>query len=327
MLEYQRACPQENHPDVAGLHLRLPPLDPSCAFLSFFLTLTSSIPPPPPPPRSCPTSVLLSFDLPRTLSLLLLSRRFVPRSFFIPPSPLLSALWPLSLSGPRCCEIWFPCSQNCKASWGQRSRSEECAIEQQREGDRECCAADTRDHRRFTAEAPGSAVGAREIGWPSFHFSRSDIKHKQKGPRRWNKALMSRRLFSLEGTRSARANPWRYEIPIRMCLEWLVVRPLASIKPTAELLLVMPDILTAPGGADTRVFEVKHTGSHTRAGLCANTPTAIVLLAAIPSAVPNEERELLNKQKAANESSYLIFSLFLEDTPRLIGDWGGQCAA
>lgn len=70
---------------------------------------------------------------------------------------------------------------------------------------------------------------------------------------------MSRRLFSLEGTGSARANPRRYEIPVRMCLEWLVVRPLASIKPTAELLLVMPDILTALKGADTRVFEVKRT--------------------------------------------------------------------
>ncbi len=181
---------------------------------------------------------------------------------------LFFALCPLRLNGPQCCEIWFPCSQNCKASWDQRSKSKESAIEKERErGDRERCTADTRDHRRFSDEAPGSAVGAREIGWPSFHFSRSDIKHKQKGPHRWNKALMSRRLFSLEGTRSARANPWRYEIPVRMCLEWLVVRPLASIKPTAELLLVMPDILTAlrgaGAGADTRVFEVKHKRTHT----------------------------------------------------------------
>ena len=83
---------------------------------------------------------------------------------------------------------------------------------------------------------------------------------------------MSRRLFSLEGTRSARANPRRYEIPVRMCLEWLVVRPLASIKPTTELLLVMLDILTALRGADTRVFEVKHTVKD----LTPNTPTAIV---------------------------------------------------
>lgn len=254
MLEYQRACPQENHPDVAGLHYNsLLSVFLFCfpAFLSFFITLTSSIFSP-----FFYVSVFLlssSFWSPsysRPLSVL-----FQNHSLYLPPHLHLCfflsvfALCPLSLNGPQCCEIWFPCSQNCKASWDQRSKSKEFAIEKERERDRECFAADTRDHRRFTDEAPDSVVGAREIGWPSFHFSRSDIKHKQKGPHRWNKALMSRRLFSLEATRSARANPWRYEIPVRMCLEWLVVRPLVSIKPTAELLLVMPDILTALRGA------------------------------------------------------------------------------
>lgn len=82
-------------------------------------------------------------------------------------------------------------------------------------------------------------------------------------------------LIFLGRHRSARANPRRYEIPVRMCLGWLVVRPLASIKLTTELLLVMPDILTAPGGADTRVFEGKtHSpGSHTRAPACVQTHT------------------------------------------------------
>lgn len=102
---------------------------------------------------------------------------------------------------------------------------------------------------------------------------------------------MSRRLFSLEGTGSARANPWRYEIPVRMCSEWLVVRPLASIKLTAELLLVMPDILTALKAADTRVFEVKDL-----------PPTAIVLLTAVLLEIPNTKREPLNKQRAENQS-------------------------
>ena len=137
---------------------------------------------------------------------------------------------------------------------------------QQRKRKRGMGSAALQTHKTTVASPPkhqAQRSWAGEIGWPSFHFSRSDIKHKQKGPRRWNKALMSRRLFSLEARRSARANPWRYEIPVRMCLEWLVVRPLASIKPTAELLLVMPDILTAlrgaGAGANTWVFEVKHT--------------------------------------------------------------------
>lgn len=106
---------------------------------------------------------------------------------------------------------------------------------------------------------PGSAVMAREIGWPSFHFSRSDIKYKQKGPCRWNKALMSYRLFSLEGTRAAQANCWRYEIPVRMCLEWLVVRPLASITLTAVTSGDAWYSHSSELGADTRVFGVKHT--------------------------------------------------------------------
>lgn len=106
---------------------------------------------------------------------------------------------------------------------------------------------------------------------------------------------MSRRLFSLEGTGSARANPWRYEIPVRMCSEWLVVRPLASIKLTAELLLVMPDILTALKAADTRVFEVKDL-----------PPTAIVLLTAVLL-------EGTVEQTKGRESELLAycFSLFL----------------
>lgn len=144
---------------------------------------------------------------------------------------------------------------------------------------------------------------------------------------------MSRRLFSLEGTGSARSNPWRYEIPVRMCLEWLVVRPLASIKPTTELLLVMPDILRAlrgaGAGADTWVLEVKHTvrishpclhkHTHTQCFFFpANTHTAFVLRAAILSTVTNMRRELLNKQQTDNKSFYLIFFLCFFKTLR---DW------
>lgn len=92
-----------------------------------------------------------------------------------------------------------------------------------------------------------------------------------------------------------------------MCLEWLVVRPLASIKPTAELLLVMPDILTALRGADTRVFEVKHTVRISHPLVCKHRPTAIVPLAVIPSAIPNKKKELLNKQKTENKSFHLVF--------------------
>lgn len=63
-----------------------------------------------------------------------------------------------------------------------------------------------------------------------------------------------------------------------MCLEWLVVRPLASIKSTTELLLVMADILTALGGtgagANTHVFEVKHGEiSQSHLHKCAHTHT------------------------------------------------------
>lgn len=179
----------------------------------------------------------------------------------------------------------FPVVKTAKSP-GTREPESKDKRTREMERERVRCGADTQDHRRFTAETPGTAVGAIETAWPSFHFSQSDIKHKQKGPHRWNKALMSRRLFSLEGTRSAQANPWRYEIPIRMRLEWLVVRPLASIKPTTELLLVMADILTAlrgaVAGADTRVFEVKHavriphprlthTHIHTQGILCKHT--------------------------------------------------------
>lgn len=278
MLEYQRACPQENHPDVAGLHLRLPPLFLFCfpTFLSFFITLTSSILSP-----SFYVSVFLLSSSP-LISLWLSSSFFClsvllqNHSSHLLPHLLfhlcfLLALFllfcPFSLKGPQCCEIWFPNSQNCKVSWDPRSKSEERATEKgERERERGIESAALQTLETTVASPPkhqAQRSGPREIGWPSFHFSRSDIKHKQKGPRHWNKALMSRRLFSLEGTGSARANPWRYEIPVRMCLEWLVVRPLASIKPTAELLLVMPDILTALRGAgaeaDTRVFEVKHT--------------------------------------------------------------------
>lgn len=72
----------------------------------------------------------------------------------------------------------------------------------------------------------------------------------------------------------------------------------------------MPDILTAlrgaGSGADTRVFEVKHTVriSHSRKHTQGN-----VLLAAISSAIPNKTKELLNKQKTENKSLYLIFSV------------------
>lgn len=67
----------------------------------------------------------------------------------------------------------------------------------------------------------------------------------------------------------------------------------ASIKLTTELLLVMPDILTSQKGADTRVFEVHRQSL----GVIAmpSTPTAIVLLAQILSAI-SKKRELLNKQ-------------------------------
>lgn len=138
---------------------------------------------------------------------------------------------------------------------------------------------------------------------------------------------MSRRLFSLEGTRSARANPRRYEIPVRMCLEWLVVRPLASIKSTTELLLVMADILTALGGtgagANTHVFEVKHGEiSHSHLHKCAHTHTHTqgtfvhthtlavnVLRQQFCQQFCRRRRELLNKQKDENKSFYLFFSL------------------
>lgn len=83
VLEYQRACPQENHPDVAGL--RWIPCSPSLrsAFLSFFVTLTSSILSPL-LLLLCLYFVLLSFDLPSTFSTCILSLSFVPKKLFLP---------------------------------------------------------------------------------------------------------------------------------------------------------------------------------------------------------------------------------------------------
>lgn len=80
VLEYQRACPQENHPDVAGLHLRLPPLILSFLLSWFPLIFRRShlIYTLPLLPRFCLTFVLLSFDL----SLFPLVLCFVPESLF-----------------------------------------------------------------------------------------------------------------------------------------------------------------------------------------------------------------------------------------------------
>lgn len=86
-------------------------------------------------------------------------------------------------------------------------------------------------HTRSRADgrkaAPSHSV-VQAASWIA-SLSRANIKHKQKGPSpRWNKALVSQRLFSLASMRSARASLWRYEIRSRMCFEWLV-GPRASI--------------------------------------------------------------------------------------------------
>lgn len=99
------------------------------AFLSFFITLTSSI--------LLPPSTVLSLFCPAffwsPLDSLHLSSdsQFRSRNHFSylstpSPAPFLSffvfTLCPLALNDPQCCEIWFPFSQNCKASWDQRSK-------------------------------------------------------------------------------------------------------------------------------------------------------------------------------------------------------------
>ena len=104
VLQNQRACPQENHPDVAGLRFRLPPLFCFPTFLAFFIPLTSSILSP-----SFYISVfLLSSPLlisPWRSSSFSRCLSSVPKSFFTssPPSPFPSLVLSVSvftLSGP-----------------------------------------------------------------------------------------------------------------------------------------------------------------------------------------------------------------------------------
>lgn len=76
-------------------------------------------------------------------------------------------LCPLSLNGPQCCEIWFPCSQNCKASWDQRSKSKECSIEKERERGIESVARQT--HETTVASPPkrqAQRLGPEKLAGP-----------------------------------------------------------------------------------------------------------------------------------------------------------------
>lgn len=132
--------------------------------------------------------------------------------------------------------------------------------------------------------------------------------------------MMSHCLFSLEATRSTRASAWRYEIPLRMCLKWLVVRPRASLKPTAELLTPVPDILTAALGARSRLRHLNLWGkthiwnptarsaqTHTLCVFSANTPSCFCAYSS--DSVNNERTEVLNKQQARDKSFSCFFFL------------------
>lgn len=88
MLEYQRACPQENHPDMAGLHLSLPLLVLSFLLSSNFSLLSPHLP-------SFVSGLLLSssYLISLRLSLLFSSSvsKFCSKTVSPPsPSPLLS---------------------------------------------------------------------------------------------------------------------------------------------------------------------------------------------------------------------------------------------
>lgn len=156
MLEYQRACPQENHPDKAGLHLKLPPL------FSFFLL-------------SCFPLILCYSHLISTLHVLLHFFLYfvifsfdLPRSFYsvsrFSQSLFLSlrvfTSYPISLNDPQCCWISFPCSQNCKVSWDQRSRKQ----------------------RQRTRETE-SVLWCRYTRPPSLHSR--NARHSGRGQRNW----------------------------------------------------------------------------------------------------------------------------------------------
>lgn len=159
VLEYQRACPQENHPDMAGLHLKLPPL-----FLYFLLSYFPLILFLSPHQYSLCPSTFLSF----LCHLLFWSPSFLffYLAVFSPSSvtsPFLSlcvfTFHPLSLNDPQCCWISYPCSQNCKASWDQRSESKEGKIEK------------------------GRVLWCRHTRPPSLH--RQSARHSSWGQRNW----------------------------------------------------------------------------------------------------------------------------------------------
>lgn len=114
----------------------------------------------------CLYFVPLSFDLPLTLSTCLLTLSLGPEiisHIFQPHLQLcffpfsVFTFCPLSLNDPQCCEIWFPFSQNCKASRDQRSKVKK-AQWRKREKDRVL-------HRRHTRPPSLHRQSARLSSW------------------------------------------------------------------------------------------------------------------------------------------------------------------